>query len=410
MRALPIISAACVALAVLAVSLGAQQSADITDAGEARAALIEAQQQSAVARTRAEGLEKQAAEAGAAADRTAAQAAAAAARIQETQAEVAARRADIRLIDKQREALRAKLAARQLPVVRLTGALERLSRRPMVFALLRPGSLRDSMHMRAMLDTMLPEVQKRTASLRGEIAKGKALKASAEAALAALGKEQAELGQRRQVLASMETQQRLSLRAASGSADREAERALTLAEQARDLDALTSDLGRAGALRAELMRLPGPVIRPDNPAQAQLPGFGDLSPAPSSASGPTSAPAFILPVQGRLVAGFGAAAPGTPTSRGISLATGAGAQAVAPSAGRVAFAGPYRGYGAIVIIDHGNGWTSLITGLSQLDAHVGDELVAGSPIGITGPGRPLVSLELRRDGQAVNPLDFAKVQ
>ncbi len=406
MRAFPIISAACVALAVLAVSLGAQQSADITDAGEARAALIEAQQQSAAARARAEGLEKQAAEAGAAADRTGRQAAAAAARIQETQAEVAARQADIRLIDKQREALRAKLAARQFPVVRLTGALQRLSRRPMVFALLRPGSLRDSMHMRAMLDTMLPEVQKRTASLRGEIAKGKALKASAEVALAALHTEQAELGQRRQTLVSLETQQRLSLRSASGDADREAERALSLAEQARDLDGLTTDLGRAGALRAELMRLPGPVIRPDNPAQAQVSGFGDLS----ASATPTSAPAFILPVQGRLVAGFGAASPGGPTSRGIALATGSGAQAVAPAAGRVAFAGPYRGYGAIVIIDHGNGWTSLITGLSQLDAHVGDELVAGSPIGITGPGRPMVSLELRRDGEAVNPLDFAKLQ
>ena len=406
MRAFPILSAACVMLAVLAVSLGAQQSADIIDAGEARAALLEAQQQSAAARMRAEGLEKQAAEAGAAADRTARQAAAAAARIQETQAEVAARQADIRLIDKQREELRAKLAARQLPVVRLTGALERLSRRPMAFALLRPGSLRDSVHMRAMLETMLPEVQKRTASLRGEIARGKALKASAETALAALHIEQTELRQRRQTLASLETQQRLSLRSASGNADREAERALSLAEQARDLDALTADLGRAGALRAELMQLPGPVMRPDNPAQAQVSALGDQSPSPA----PTSAPAFILPVQGRLVAGFGAASPGTPTSRGIALATGAGAQAVAPAAGRVAFAGPYRGYGAIVIIDHGNGWTSLITGLSQLDAHVGDELVAGSPIGITGPGRPMVSLELRRNGQAVNPLDFAKVQ
>ncbi len=406
MRAFPILSAACVMLAVLAVSLGAQQSADIIDAGEARAALLEAQQQSAAARTRAEDLEKQAAEAGAAADRTARQAAAAAARIQETQAEVAARQADIRLIDKQREALRAKLAARQLPVVRLTGALERLSRRPMAFALLRPGSLRDSVHMRAMLETMLPEVQKRTASLRGEIAKGKALKVSAETALAALHAEQTELRQRRQTLTSLETQQRLSLRSASGNADREAERALSLAEQARDLDTLTADLGRAGALRAELMRLPGPVIRPDNPAQAQVSALGDQSPSPA----PTSAPAFILPVQGRLVAGFGAASPGTPTSRGIALATGAGAQAVAPAAGRIAFAGPYRGYGAIVIIDHGNGWTSLITGLSQLDAHVGDELVAGSPIGITGPGRPMVSLELRRDGQAVNPLDFAKLQ
>jgi septal ring factor EnvC (AmiA/AmiB activator) len=116
-----------------------------------------------------------------------------------------------------------------------------------------------------------------------------------------------------------------------------------------------------------------------------------------------------MPVQGRLVAGFGATVPGIPASRGIVLVTGAGAQAIAPAAGRVAFAGPYRGFGLIVIVDHGNGWTSLVTGLAQLDTHVGEQLVSGSPLGIAGPGKPLVSLELRRDGQIVNPLDFAKL-
>ena len=37
---------------------------------------------------------------------------------------------------------------------------------------------------------------------------------------------------------------------------------------------------------------------------------------------------------------------------------------VAPAAGRIAYAGPFRGYGTIVIIDHGGGWTSLISGLA----------------------------------------------
>jgi murein hydrolase activator len=48
----------------------------------------------------------------------------------------------------------------------------------------------------------------------------------------------------------------------------------------------------------------------------------------------------------------------------------------------------------------------LVTGLAKLDASVGDELVAGSPIGITGPGEPLVTLELRRFGEPVNPLQY----
>ena len=83
-------------------------------------------------------------------------------------------------------------------------------------------------------------------------------------------------------------------------------------------------------------------------------------------------------------------------------------EAVAPAPGRVVFAWPYRGYGSIVIIEHSGGWTSLITGLAQLDARVGDQLVLGSPLGITGAGRPVITLELRRNGEPVNPLEYIK--
>lgn len=403
MRGFTVLTVALVAAAGLAVAVSAQQGQVFTDAGEAREALLQARREGAEARARAEALEREAQAAGEAADRTARDAAAAAARIQEAQAQIAERQADIHLIDQQREALRAQLAQRQLPVVRLTAALQRLSRRPLVVSLLRPGSLRDTVHLRAMLDTMLPEVRRRTAALRSEIDRGKALKTRAEAAVAALKDEQAELGRRRQALAALETRQRLALRSASGTADREAERALALAEQARDLDALTADLGKAGAMRAQLAALPGPVLRPANPQAARV---VEQAPSPSPSAG---APSFVIPVQGRLVAGFGAGAPGQPVSRGIALAPRSGAQAIAPGAGRVAFAGPYRGYGSIVIIDHGDGWTSLVTGLAQPDVRVGQTLVAGSPIGVAAPDRPVVSLEIRRDGKPVNPLDFVKL-
>lgn len=405
MRMFPVL-AGLLALGAIGVAATAQQAdlATYDNAGDARAALAEARREGAAARSRAEALEAEAAKASQQADRTAREAAAAAARIQEAQATIAAREADIRLIDEQREELRARLAQRQLPVVRLTGALQRLSRRPLTLSLLRPGSLKDTVHMRAMLDTMLPEVQRRTAALRVEIDKSKALRAAALAAVETLKAEQAELGRRRQTLAALETRQRLDLRQTSGTADREAERALALAEQARDLDGLTQQLGAAGELREELAALPGPVIRPANPQMAQVSAL-EQSPSPSA----SATPAFQMPVQGRLIAGFGAVAPGTPRSQGIALATRGGAQAVAPAPGRVAFAGPYRGYGSIVIIDHGDGWTSLVTGLAQIDTAVGRNVVAGSPLGLAGPGRPVVSLELRRDGKPVNPLDFARL-
>lgn len=398
---LPLALLGVAGLGALAVS--AQQAASYADAGEARRALAEARAQQAAAAARAEGLEAQARAAGQAAQRSAAQSAAAAARIQQAEAAAAAGQVEVELIERQRQALRARLAERQQPLVRLTAALQRLARRPLLFALFRPGSVRDAMHLRAVLATMVPEVGARTASLRAELDRARRLRLQAEASVAALRREQADLAARRTQLAALEASQRMAARQTAGDADREAERALALAEQARDLDSLTLALGKAGALRDQLVALPGPILRPARPGDVAAP----TAPEPT-ATPDRPAPAFLLPVQGRIVAGFGAQAPGAPVSRGIGIAARSGAQAVAPAAGRIAFVGPYAGYGQIAIIDHGGGWTSLVTGLAQLGVRVGDQVLAGSPLGTAGPGRPVVSIELRRDGEPVNPLDFAR--
>ena len=380
-----------------------QQLQAIETTEDAQKALAEADVQGKEARARAETLEAKAVTAVAAADRTAQEAAALAARIQESEAQITANEAKIRLIEQQRAALRVELAQRQRPLVELTAALQRLSRRPAVLSLLRPGSLQEAVYLRAVLETMLPQVERRTAGLRTAIARGKVLQAQAEQASDDLRASQAELGRRRQTLAALEARQRLESRSASSSADREAERALALAEQARDLGGLVGELDKAGRLRGQLAALPGPVLRPAQPQAAQVAAVAEAAALPSNAPAQ-----YLLPVSGRLVTGFGTSVPGQVQSRGISIAARGSAQVVAPAAGRVVFAGPYQGYGTIVIIEHGGGWTSLVTGLSVLDTRVGRDLVAGSPLGQAGPGRPVLSLELRKDGAPVNPLDFLK--
>lgn len=387
-----------------AVVLG-QQTAGYTDPGQARTALAEARRQEEAARARAEQLEQQAHAAVEAADRSAHEAAALAARIQQAEAGVAAQRATMALIDRQREDLRIRLAERQQPLVRLTAALQRLARRPLLFTLFRPGSVQDTMHLRAVLATMLPEVASRTAGLRGDIDRARALRVDAERAVDGLRQEQQALAARRTDLSALETSQRLVARQSAGTADREAERALALSEQARDLGSLADTLAKAGTLRDALAALPGPVMRPDRPEAAQaFPGE-----SVGTMAAPRAPAAFLLPVQGRIVAGFGESATAALRSRGITLAPQPGAQVVAPGAGRVAFAGPYRGFGQIVIVDHGQGWTSLVTGLSMLDLAVGQQVVAGSPLGTAPGGRPTITYELRRDGQPVNPLEFSRV-
>jgi len=108
-------------------------------------------------------------------------------------------------------------------------------------------------------------------------------------------------------------------------------------------------------------------MRPVRPGEAALPAL------PEAAVLAVRPPLrFILPAQGRLVSGFGEIGAGSVRSRGVSIAAAGGAQVVSPAPGRVAFAGLYRGFGQIVIVDHGQGWTSLVTGLARLDARVGD--------------------------------------
>ena len=391
--------------------VGAQTNADPPDIVETRRALEDARVQSQAARSRAEQLETQASSATATADRTSQDAAAVAARIQQAEAETAEKEAQIRLIGVQSARLRANLAQRQQPLVRLTAALELLARRPIVLALFRPGSVIDTVHMRALIDSMIPEVQRRTAALRSEIARGRILQEQMRQAQVALRGEEKVLAERRLALASLETRQRLAARDVSGSADREAERALALAEQARDLGSLVDNLGKEDDLRAKLAALPGPMMRPDRPEQAaastQLAQDAALAASPPAPPVPTPLPGYMLPLTGRLVAGFGDASQGA-RSRGISIATQPGAQVVAPAAGRVAFAGPYRGYGQIVILAHDDSWTSLITGMAEVNVRVGDVLVAGAPLGVAGPGRPVLTLELRHDGEPVNPLDYVR--
>ena len=387
------------ALACLAAWQGFAQNAPFENADQASDALRQATRALADAQKRGDQLEQAARRATAAADRTASEAAAVAARIQQSEAEIALSQARVAEIDRERAALRMRIAERQEPVVRLTAALQLMARRPLAFSLMRADSLHDTVYLRAVLETMLPEVHRRTAGLRSEIARGRQLQDKARTAAAQLKASEQAMTARRQQLAAVESRQRIESRSAEGIASREADRALALAEDTRDIAALMDRLRADGTLRSQLAALPGPVPRPERP--------GSMLVIDEASSGRAPGPGFgwILPVSGRIVTGFGDA-DGATRSVGVTFAPPANAQVVAPAAGRVAFAGDYRGYGRIIIIDHDGGWTSLITNLGRLDVSVAARVVQGSPLGLAGPGRPTVTVELRKDGTPVNPLAF----
>ncbi len=381
----------------------AQRDLALLDPADAREQLARAQQATKDAERRAAQLTEQAEAATRTADKTASEAAAMAAQIQQSEAEIAAAKARYSIAQSRRGELSRSLAQRQQPLVSLTGALQAMSRRPLALSALQPGSLRETVYVRAVLDSAVPQVRARTAALRSDLEEGRALEDQARESLADLRGGEAALRERRLALAELETRQRLASREARSNAVRERERALALAEDARDLDGLVGELGAASKLRRELAALPGPVLRPPRPSAAEVIVSATPTPTPNAAAPP---PGFQLPVQGRTLAGFGELRDSGARSTGVVIAPASGAQVIAPAAGRVAFSGPYRGFGRIVIIEHSGGWTSLVTGLATSDVEVGDTLVSGSPLGVAAAQEPAITIELRRSGEPVNPLQF----
>ncbi|MFN3990223.1 MAG: murein hydrolase activator EnvC family protein [Erythrobacter sp.] len=367
---------------------------------EAKDELARAARESKAAAARAARLQREAEAASEAATRAAAEAAALAAQIQQAEADIAVAGARYSLARADRARIAARLAEKQEPTARLAAALQTAARRPLALSALQPGSLKDIVHVRAVLASAVPQIRARTAALRGELAAGRAAEARAAKSLDDLRGREADLRARRQQLASLEASQRLASRAARGNALREEERALALAEQARDLDGLVDQLDRQASLRRELAALPGPVLRPADLASA-LPAA-----VPAASPTPSAAPRLQLPVAGRTLAGFGTIRESGARTTGITLAPAAGAQVVAPAKGRVAFAGAYKGFGRIVILEHDGGWTSLVTGLARVDVRVGQSVIGGSPIGVAGQRDAPVTIELRREGTPVNPLSF----
>lgn len=382
------------AMAALAIGGGALAQ---TIADE-RKALAEAQQAAGAAIQRSQRYEAAAAGAKNEADKIRAQAAAIASHIQESEAGIAVAQARVAIVEQLRRLQRTRLAIRQQPIARLAAALQMMARRPAALALIQPGSIDDLVHVRLLLADAIPVIRARTSELRAEVERGNRLRADAITAVQAVRGEQALLEARRQALSRLEANQRARSRQLGDSAFLEQERAQAMAEKARDIVDLMASMDQQAEIANKLASLPGPVLRPSQPGQSAAP--------PADVKGARAAPrpAYRLPVFGRVVTGMGEISDNGIRSRGLTFITRPDAQVIAPASGNIRFAEAFRDYGQIVIIDHGGGWTTLITGLRTLSVNVGDNVLQGSPIGRTALGNARITVELRRQGE---PYDIA---
>lgn len=377
------------ALAMLPFAALLLTSAAPATIAEQRARLAAAKLAAEQATVRSRALERAAENEADAAVKARRQEAAVAQRITRAEADIAAAQANVAITDQQLGAARQRLAERQAPLQRLVAALQSLARRPNALAVVRPGSTRDIVHVRAVLGTLAPVVAQRSAAVRTEIARVRKLRGDAALAAKGLRDGRASLQAERLALVRMEGDHRLRSRSFVRTAMYESDRAIALGEQARDLVDLMEETEADAETGASLATLPGPLPRP---AKAEDPVAVRFA-----------IPPYRLPAQGRVVEGLGELSRTGVRARGLTFATAAGAPVTAPSDGRVLFARNFRGYGIVVILDHGSGWSSALTGLAAVSVKPGDSVEQGAPIGRAATGEdPRVTVELRRRGVPVD--------
>ena len=376
-------------VAALAASQGNAQS----ELADQQRRLIAARAESAAAAERAQKLDDAAKAERDEAAKARAEEAAMGARIQQAQADIAAASARVTLVDRLLGDQQTRLAAQQGPIARLIAALCSLAQRPDAVSVMQPGSVADLVHVRAVIGSTLPEVRARTAGLRADLNQTRRLRADAALAAQSLTEGRRRLETNRIALARLEAEHRLKSQDLSRSALAESDRAIGLGERARDLvDGMQVTTDAAATARA-LSALSGPLPRPGEAAEPPLSWTAATAP-------------YRVPVTGKLITGFGeVSSDAGVTSRGLTWIVAGGADVSAPAAGRIVFAGPFRDYGTIVVIDHGGGWSTALIGLGSLSVATGERVGQGALLGAAPQGEDRrITAELRRKGRAIDPV------
>lgn len=117
-----------------------------------------------------------------------------------------------------------------------------------------------------------------------------------------------------------------------------------------------------------------------------------------------------LPARGQIVTAYGEQKVKGVSSKGIIIKTRDQAQVISPFDGTVIFSGPFRGYGNLIIIEHGEGYLTLLAGLKNIDVDLGQMLLAGESVGqMPDDGDAKLYVELRKNNQPIDPMAWMRL-
>ncbi len=321
-------------------------------------------------------------------------------------------------LSEQADGIRASLRARRGVLAEVLAALQRMGLNPPPAILVRPDDALASVRSAVLLGAVVPEMRGQVEELASDLQEMQRITASIQ-------QEQQKLEDAR--LKQAEEQKRQSLlleekKKIQSQSEQE------IASQRKNSEALAA---KAGDLKELIDALDTQMAGARNAADAARKAEADRLAAARERAGeaaPTDSHLraqadfvslqgkLVMPAEGRMARHFGQKDSAGGAMMGEVLETLPSATITSPSDGVVLYAGNFRSYGQLLILDAGNGYHIVLAGMGRIDVAQGQFVLAGEPVGAmgnkliasiapieVGNGAPLLYIEFRKDGKPVDP-------
>ncbi len=350
-------------------------------------------------------------------------------------------------LNEQEKLVRGSLKRQHGTLKRLLAAMQRMGRNPPPVVVTRRDDALDMVRSAMMLAKVFPKLRGKALALGEKLSELQRIMTITQEKRDRLSTENKRLADTRLKLKTLvaEKQNTISMRHSElveirQAAERLSRSVTDLNVLISKLDEVVADKSKLGEYQRELAQRKAESDGPDTkPAQGKkAPKIADKQETPSKPAvelrpssrrfamlkpgrlKPTisfrkSKGSLLMPASGRHLLKFGDKTRFGTKSKGIAIATRPAAQITSPSDGWVVFAGPFRSYGQLLIINGGGGYHVLLAGLSQIDVSLGQFVIKGEPVGIMGEraktsqpesgqdANPVLYVELRKKGQPINP-------
>lgn len=339
-----------------------------------------------------------------------------AARIRTIEANISDSEGRIRPLDAREAEIRLSLETRRDRIGEVLAALQRAGRRAPPALLVTPEDSLQSLHTAMLLGATVPEMRTRALKLASDLGELIQVRKNISEERDRLAAERDKLTTDSTRLAALVDERQKTQSDAERDMAAEKQRAAELAKQAGSLQDLIAKMEQdiksaaRAAAAAELKGTPPSVNGKPNLRSMQDPAR--LSPAIAFAAAKGLLP---LPVNGTKIRNYGGPDGNGGQEKGISIATRPGAQVTTPCDGWVVYAGPFRSYGQLLILNAGGGYHVLIAGMDRISVNIGQFVLTGEPVATMGSqsqvasilaapsSQPVLYIEFRKDGAPIDP-------